>query len=101
MGQVILKDQWSHVLSEMLRVLKPGGTIELIEVDSCHHHPGPVQKAFDEFSVSQCEENGLIFDLSQTMQQQIESSGYVDIDHNSIDIPVGEWPQDAGKNECI
>lgn len=97
MGQVILKNQWSQVLSEMFRVLKPGGTIELIEVDACHHHPGPVQKAFDEFFVSQCEENGWIFDLGKTMQEQIESSGFTKVNHNTIDIPIGEWPQDAGK----
>ncbi|KAG1168255.1 hypothetical protein G6F70_009179 [Rhizopus microsporus] len=59
MGQVILKDQWPHVLSEMYRVLKPGGVIELVEADLWHHNPGPVQKAFDEFSQTQCNETQL------------------------------------------
>lgn len=80
----------------MYRVLKPGGTIELVEVDLCHHNPGPVQKAFDEFYSSQCEENGLEFNFIEHIQQSIESVGYTDINHNGLDIPVGEWPNESG-----
>jgi hypothetical protein len=96
MGQSIQKDQWSHVLSEMLRVLKPGGTIELVEADLIHHNPGPVQRAFDEFYQNQCAENGLDFGFTSIMNNELETIGFSELDHRTLDIPIGEWPQDSG-----
>lgn len=95
MGQSIQKDQWSHVLSEMLRVLKPGGTIELVEADLIHHNPGPVQRAFDEFYQNQCAENGLDFAFTGIINKELEAIGFSELDHRTLDIPIGEWPQDS------
>ncbi|KAI8361708.1 S-adenosyl-L-methionine-dependent methyltransferase [Blakeslea trispora] len=95
MGQSIQKEQWNKVLKEMLRVLKPGGTIELVEADLWHHNPGPVQRAFDEFYQSQCAEDGLDFIFTEAVGPEVEAAGFVDLEHRTIDIPVGEWPQDA------
>jgi hypothetical protein len=101
MGQSIQKDQWNHVLSEMLRVLKPGGVIELVEADLWHHNPGPVQRAFDEFYQNQCTENGLDFAFTEIIEKEIETVGFTELDHCTLDIPIGEWPQDAGKLNSI
>ncbi|RCH78170.1 hypothetical protein CU098_000846, partial [Rhizopus stolonifer] len=95
MGQSIQKEQWPKVLNEMLRVLKPGGTIELVEADLWHHNPGPVQRAFDEFYQSQCVENGLDWSFTENMDQELTSMGYVEVDHRTLDVPIGEWPQDS------
>ncbi|KAI9469737.1 MAG: S-adenosyl-L-methionine-dependent methyltransferase [Benjaminiella poitrasii] len=97
MGQSIQRDQWQLVLSEMLRVLKPGGTIELVEADLWHHNPGPVQRAFDEFYQSQCTENNLDFAFTESITKELESSGFEAIDYRTLDIPIGEWPQESGK----
>ncbi|CEP15274.1 hypothetical protein [Parasitella parasitica] len=95
MGQSIQKDQWSHVLSEMYRVLKPGGTIELLEADLVHHNPGPVQRAFDEFYQNQCAEDGLDFAFTGIISKELEAIGFSELDHRTLDIPIGEWPQDS------
>lgn len=97
MGNSIQKDQWSHVLSEMLRVLKPGGSIELVEPDLWHHNPGPVQRAFDEFYQNQCTESGLDFAFTEGVEKDLVSTGFSELDHRTLDIPIGEWPQDSGK----
>ncbi|KAG1198272.1 hypothetical protein G6F35_012662 [Rhizopus arrhizus] len=95
MGNIILKNQWQHVLSEMYRVLKPEGTIELVEADLWHHNPGPVQTAFDEFHQTQCDELGLDFKFTTTLEEELRSTGFQQIESRTLDIPIGEWPQEA------
>ncbi|KAI9311543.1 S-adenosyl-L-methionine-dependent methyltransferase, partial [Dichotomocladium elegans] len=95
MGQVIRKEKWAHVLDEMARVLKPGGYIELVEADLWHHNPGPVQQAFDAFMQEQCQEYGLDFCFTESLGQAITSAGFDELDHQALDIPIGEWPRDA------
>ncbi|KAF7726204.1 hypothetical protein EC973_009002 [Apophysomyces ossiformis] len=94
MGQVIQKEMWPKVLQEMFRVLKPGGYIELVESDLWHHNAGPVQQAFDAFLQEQCKELCLDFTFTETLSQKIEEVGFSKLDHRSLDIPVGEWPQE-------
>lgn len=99
MGQSIQKDQWPHVLNEMLRVLRPGGTIELVEADLWHHNPGPVQRAFDEFYQQQCTELGLDFAFTEVVEKELDAIGFTELDQRTLDVPIGEWPQDSGKKK--
>lgn len=96
MGLAIQKEQWPHVLNEMLRVLKPGGTIELVEPDLWHHNPGPVQRAFDEYYQQQCIELGVDFAFTEVIEKEMDTIGFTDLVHRTIDVPIGEWPQDSG-----
>ncbi|KAG1444672.1 hypothetical protein G6F56_010200 [Rhizopus delemar] len=96
MGNIILKNQWQHVLSEMHRVLKQGGFIELVETDLWHHNPGPVQTAFDEFHQSQSTEKEMDFKFTESLNQELEQI-FEQVEHRTVDIPIGEWPQESGK----
>ncbi|KAG1054891.1 hypothetical protein G6F46_003463 [Rhizopus delemar] len=94
MGHVIPKEHWHQLISEMYRVLKPGGTIELTESDLWHHNPGPMQRAFDEFFESQCDENGIDYRITETINKKIELVGFKELNHFTLDVPIGEWPED-------
>ncbi|KAI8369525.1 S-adenosyl-L-methionine-dependent methyltransferase [Radiomyces spectabilis] len=95
MGHFIQKDQWPFVLREMLRVLKPNGYIELVEPDLWHHNPGPVLQAFDQFFQNLCNTDLHIdYAFTETLKDQVEAVGFVDIEQRTLDIPIGEWPQE-------
>ncbi|KAI8367982.1 S-adenosyl-L-methionine-dependent methyltransferase [Choanephora cucurbitarum] len=92
----IKQDQWSKVLEEMFRVLKPGGYVELLEVEVCHHNPGPVQQAFENFFKEQCKELKLDLNFAETMMTHLQELGFIEIEKRVLDIPIGEWPSEGG-----
>ncbi|CAO3658223.1 unnamed protein product [Rhizopus stolonifer] len=94
MGHVISEQHWNQLLNEIYRVLKPEGRVELIESDLWHHNPGPMQKAFHEFLETQYSDNGIDFKITEKIPKEIEAVGFQQIEHRSLDIPIGEWPQD-------
>ena len=92
----IKQDQWPKVLEEIFRVLKPGGYVELLEVEVCHHNPGPVQQAFENFFKEQCKELKLDLNFAETMMTHLQELGFVEIEKRVLDIPIGEWPSEGG-----
>ncbi|KAI8336798.1 S-adenosyl-L-methionine-dependent methyltransferase [Chlamydoabsidia padenii] len=94
MNNSVKKVEWSTLLMEMYRVLKPGGSIELVEPDFWRHNPGPVQQALDSFIQEQCHLNGLDFYLTNAMDGLIKDAGFNLVDKRTMDIPLGEWPTD-------
>lgn len=96
----IKQDQWSKLLEEMFRVLKPGGYVELLEVEVCHHNPGPVQQAFQTFFKDQCKELQLDLNFAETMMSALQELGFIEIEKRVLDIPIGEWPTEGELKQC-
>lgn len=96
MSQHIRQDQWSPLLREMARVLKPGGYIEVIEPDPVYHNPGPVQQAFESFTRNQWSDDHLDFAFADTLSDVFESLGFQILEKRLLDIPIGEWPEEPG-----
>ncbi|KAI9261108.1 S-adenosyl-L-methionine-dependent methyltransferase [Sporodiniella umbellata] len=94
MGHVISQQHWPQLVCEIHRVLKPKGRMELIEADLWHHNPGPILRAFNEFLEVQCEKNEIDFRITERIPKEIEAAGFQTIEYRSLDIPIGEWPQD-------
>ncbi|KAI7856169.1 S-adenosyl-L-methionine-dependent methyltransferase [Circinella umbellata] len=95
MAQHIKRSQWKSLLEEMFRVLKPGGYLELLELDPYCHNPGPVQKTFEEFAKTYWEELDIDFGFIGTIGEQLEQVGFEIQEEKELDIPIGEWPEES------
>ena len=96
MAPHVKKPQWKVRIEEMYRVLKPGGHLELLELDPFCHNPGPVQKTFEEFAKTYWEELDLDYDFIGKIKEHLEEVGFEVVDEKHLDIPIGEWPEESG-----
>ncbi|KAI8137619.1 S-adenosyl-L-methionine-dependent methyltransferase [Fennellomyces sp. T-0311] len=90
----VKREQWATLFQEMYRVLKPGGYLELVEPDPCHHNQGPVLQAFETFTRTQWEELGLDYEFVNATKGQFEQVGFELVEQRQLDIPIGEWPEE-------
>ena len=96
MSENVKEKQWPVLCQEMNRVLKPGGYVELVEPDPCHHNQGPVLQAFESFTRQQWQELGLDYDFANAIQGHFEQAGLELVEQRPLDIPIGEWPEEPG-----
>ncbi|KAI9318953.1 S-adenosyl-L-methionine-dependent methyltransferase [Dichotomocladium elegans] len=90
----IQRNQWVSLYQEMMRVLKPGGLIEILEPDPTPHNPGPVQQAFEAFLHTKWDKANLSFDFAASIEDWLHETGFQLIETKTLDIPIGEWPEE-------
>ncbi|KAI8379241.1 uncharacterized protein BYT42DRAFT_568172 [Radiomyces spectabilis] len=88
---------WQHVVSEMIRVTKPGGYIQLMEIDYQTHQLGPQAAVFASQMLDtvrqKCHtEPRVAIELTKFLQQ----GGLKDVDSRLVSIPLGPWGLDIG-----
>jgi len=90
-------ERWPAVIHELVRVTRPGGWIELIEVDHEMGNAGPatarVQACMEEISTSL----GFDWEIVRTLGDLLTQEGLRHVEVQSIPIPVGEWAGRIGK----
>jgi ubiquinone/menaquinone biosynthesis C-methylase UbiE len=95
MGQGVGSDNWSQLLTELLRVLKPNGWIEWVEADIEIHRPGPVTLEFNQRLMSLMTENNQDPHIGRTLKTRLlETNELTNISTTFVSCPGGQW---AGK----
>ncbi|KAL7308180.1 hypothetical protein PS15m_012066 [Mucor circinelloides] len=95
MGQGVGSDEWSPLLKELLRVLKPNGWIEWIEADIEIHRPGPVTYEFNQKLISLMMENNQDAHIGSNLKSRLqEMDELTNISTTFVSCPGGQW---AGK----
>ncbi|KAI9246348.1 hypothetical protein BY458DRAFT_527978 [Sporodiniella umbellata] len=90
-------DDWMLMMKEMLRVTKPGGYVQLIELELIPHNVGPRGKLWLEQVCQNLKKHRNIkANAAIEMEQMLKSIGLVDIQSEFVSIPLGSWGLDIG-----
>jgi SAM-dependent methyltransferase len=84
---------WAGVVDELVRVLQPGGWLELVEGNVEFEASGPATDRLAELlrrlaRVSGIDSTGIIF---RSLQDQLARRGMAEIERRTVSIPLGEW----------
>ncbi|KAF9056970.1 S-adenosyl-L-methionine-dependent methyltransferase, partial [Rhodocollybia butyracea] len=83
----LTSEQWGMALSELYRVLKPGGWIQLLESSpKATISSGPMKRYVDALTAVFVN-NGLALDLNETLDQRLKDAGFVNIQKRTTAVP--------------
>ncbi|KAG0216064.1 hypothetical protein BGX28_005959 [Mortierella sp. GBA30] len=88
--------QRKQVNTELLRVLKPEGFLQLVESDGIVYNAGPEMEMVNQLSLETSLRHGVDPREVQTMKSGLKQSGYTGVNSFNIALPVGDWGGKAG-----
>lgn len=84
---------WSGVVNDLVRVTRPGGWIELVEVENQVKAGGPATMRLLELLLQLAgsrglDRSGVIF---RQLDQYLRLAGLVEVQRRDVDVPLGDW----------
>ncbi|KIK61297.1 hypothetical protein GYMLUDRAFT_42873 [Collybiopsis luxurians FD-317 M1] len=88
---------WRKAVSELFRVLVPGGWVELVEADAndTRNDVGPSSSKLQSILVNMHKEKGVVRNLGTYLPSLLEQAGFVDVQCEVRRSPIGQ-SEDAG-----
>ncbi|KAI8973877.1 hypothetical protein BDB01DRAFT_854142 [Pilobolus umbonatus] len=91
------KEDWVRVITELMRVTKPGGYIQFIEVDLCPYQLGPVgEEFFMKMFETLHNSHGLELSIAKELDALLTEAGLANVRSQFISVPIGPWGLDIG-----
>lgn len=119
---ILPRGRWSFLFTELKRIMKPGGYIELVEhgkirlciqknkkkkiywlvlLDFSVRNPGPVLALVNEWYKLAYTSVGVDPRQARRLKELLVSEGFEDVTRKIISVPIGEWPEDKGMYSII
>ena len=90
--------EWNSALHEMFRVLKPGGTIQLAEVESPDWaNGGDDERLMQSAASALWKDRGLLLECGKMIPEILKEAGFVDIRSEIRYLPLGQGAGHLGK----
>ncbi|KAI8578483.1 hypothetical protein K450DRAFT_247057 [Umbelopsis ramanniana AG] len=96
-GMGVPNEQYPTVLSHLYKALKPGGWIELVEIDGEQVYRGKRTTKFWNAVLQYLEMRGFKEGIVKDLDHKVVDAGFVNIDGMRIRIPVGSWGGKLGE----
>jgi len=87
----ITRSEWDQLISELFRVTKPGGWVQLLEFFP-FHFDRPATMRLSQLLRALCEHRNLNFDLGDIVPAKLRNAGFVDVQQDIRDIPFNSLP---------
>ncbi len=88
---------WPAVVQELVRVTRPGGWIEMLEIGDTIQHAGPATKRLLNWMTSISKEIGFEMEILHHLGDLLKQSGCQDIESQDIPVPLGAWAGTIGQ----
>lgn len=89
--------QWPRVVQELVRVTRPGGWIELLEIGDVIQGAGPATKRLLTWMTDISRDLGFEMDVLRHLGDLLKQAGCQDIESQDIPVPLGAWAGTTGQ----
>ncbi len=83
--------KWPHVVSELIRVTRRGGWIELAESDQIIQRVGPAMAQLAQWGAQWSQQRGIDTQVCSRLPSLLQSAGLTNIQSYRVDLPLGNW----------
>ncbi|KIK57592.1 hypothetical protein GYMLUDRAFT_46155 [Collybiopsis luxurians FD-317 M1] len=93
--------RWHKAVSELFRVLSPGGWIELVEPEAEHLYfgVGPESKKLESLMLTALPGKGVMGDLGVYLPRILEEIGFVNVHYETRQVPIGHSGENVYRSE--
>lgn len=84
-------NKWTHVISELKRVTRTGGWIELAESDQVIQNAGPAMQQLTTWGLEWSKKRGIDARVCTNLPLFLEGLSLKNIQRYRIDLPLGKW----------
>ncbi|GHO76981.1 hypothetical protein KSD_47520 [Ktedonobacter sp. SOSP1-85] len=88
---------WPYVVSELVRVTRPGGWIELVEAADTFEHMGPMTRKFMEWWHNLESKTGFDASLMTRLPTLLTKAGLSQVKESILQVPLGAWGGRGGE----
>ncbi|CAO0798454.1 unnamed protein product [Mucor circinelloides] len=96
---IIPHERWPFLFKELMRVMKPGGYIELVEYNFDIRDPGPVLALVNEWYKIASTSVGVDPREAKQLESKLVGAGFQQVEKKVVSIPIGEWPTEKDQRE--
>jgi ubiquinone/menaquinone biosynthesis C-methylase UbiE len=89
--------QWPRVVHELVRVTRPGGWVELLEIGDVIQCAGPATKRLLTWMTDISKGLGFEMEVLRHLGDLLKQSGCQDIESQDIPVPLGAWAGTTGQ----
>jgi SAM-dependent methyltransferase len=91
------RDAWPKLIAEYMRVLKPGGYLEITEPEGIHLPAGPCMEAINSLLVQLLLTRGIDVLMMSKLEGHLTKAGFADVEKTTLKLPCGKWGGKLGE----
>jgi ubiquinone/menaquinone biosynthesis C-methylase UbiE len=93
--------RWSEVVGEMVRVLRPGGVIELVDYQAAPLTPSPAYNRFRDAVSQFCDQRGVSIGLGESLTSYLRQAGIQRVQQRTFVLGKGRTESESHRQQRL